>query len=141
MYVPPWTIFAGLGALDRRELCNLIASFEATTLLSMSMDRVSDMLSRFQKNAESSDATTFARRLKLAADELFASGISDRALRIRLWVRIAEALDLDITLPLSSRRANSVGAGVAHKASSVISVPVAEDSENASQTYAPSTPH
>ncbi|MFK3691001.1 hypothetical protein ACI2J4_12110 [Agrobacterium tumefaciens] len=40
LYVPPWTIFAGLGALDRRELCNLIASFEATTLLSMSMDRV-----------------------------------------------------------------------------------------------------
>lgn len=134
MYVPPWTIFAGLGALDRRELCNLIASFEATTLLSMSMDRVSDMLSRFQKNAESSDATAFARRLKLAADELYASDTPDRALRIRLWIRIAEALDLDTVLPLSWRRANSVGAGVAYKASSVMSVPVAEDSENAPQS-------
>lgn len=134
MYVPPWTIFAGLGALDRRELCNLIASFEATTLLSMSMDRVSDMLSRFQKSAGSSDVTAFARRLKLAADELFASGSSDRALRIRLWVRIAEALNLDAVLPLSSRRANSVGAGVAYKASSVMSAPVVEDSENAPQS-------
>lgn len=134
LYVPPWTIFAGLGALDRRELCNLIASFEATTLLSMSMDRVSDMLSRFQKNAESSDATAFARRLKLAADELFASDIPDRALRIRLWVRIAEALDLDTILPLSSRRANSVGADAAYKASSVMSVPVADESENVLQT-------
>lgn len=134
LYVPPWTIFAGLGTLDRRELCNLIASFEATTLLSMSMDRVSDMLSRFQKSVESSDVTAFARRLKLAADELYASDTSDRALRIRLWVRIAEALDLDTVLPLSSRRANSVGAGVAYKASSVMSVPVAEDSENALQS-------
>jgi len=32
--------FSGLGALDRRDLCNLIANFETTTLLSMSMDRV-----------------------------------------------------------------------------------------------------
>lgn len=134
LYVPPWTIFSGLGALDRRELCNLIASFEATTLLSMSVDRVSDMLSRFQRNAESSDATAFARRLKLAADELYASDTPDRALRIRLWIRIAEALDLDTTLPLSSRRANSIGAGVAYKASSVMPVPVADDSENVPQT-------
>ncbi|MDX1010507.1 hypothetical protein GOE08_27120 [Sinorhizobium medicae] len=133
MYVPPWTIFAGLGALDRRELCNLIASFEATTLLSMSMDRVSDVLSRFQKDGQSSDIAAFARRLKLAADELFASGTSDRALRVRLWGRIAEALNLDATLPLSSRRANSVGAGVAHKASAVMALPVADDKDESTQ--------
>lgn len=129
MYVPPWTIFAGLGALERRDLCNLIASFEATTLLSMSVDRVSDVLSRFQKDDQSSDTTAFARRLKVAADELFTSDISERALRIRLWARIATALDLDTTLPLSSRRANAFGAGVAYKASSVMSVPVTDDSE------------
>lgn len=129
MYVPPWTIFAGLGALDRRDLCNLIASFETTTLLSMSMDRVSDVISRFQKDDKSSDTTAFARRLKAAADDLFASDISERALRIRLWIRIATALDLDATLPLSSRRANAVGAGVASKASSVMSVPFVDDSE------------
>lgn len=133
LYVPPWTILAGLGALERRELCNLIASFEATTLLSMSMDRVSDVLSRFQKDDQSSETSAFARRLKAIADNLFASDTSDRALRIRLWVRIAEALDLDSTFPLSSRRANSVGAGVAHKASSVMSVPVGAISENVPQ--------
>ncbi len=134
MYVPPWTIFAGLGALDRRDLCNLIASFEATTLLSMSIDRVSDVISRFQKDGQSSDTTAFARRLKAAADDLFASDISERALRIRLWVRIAMSLDLDATLPLSSRKAHAVGAGVASKASSVMSVPVAGDSEDTQQT-------
>ncbi|MCJ8057169.1 hypothetical protein GB928_027755 [Shinella curvata] len=134
LYVPPWTIFAGLGALDRRELSNLIASFEATTLLSMSMDRVTDVLSRFQKDSQSSDATAFARRLKGAADTLFSSETSDRALRIRLWVRIADALDLDATLPLSSRRANSVGAGVAHKAAAVMALPVADEKEELTQT-------
>ncbi len=134
MYVPPWTIFSGLGAVDRRELCNLIASFEATTLVSMSMDRASDVLSRFQKEDYSSDTTAFAHRLKVAADNLFASDVSDRALRIRLWVRIAEALDQDPTFPLSFRRANSVGAGVAYKAAAVIAMPVAEDSEDAPQT-------
>ncbi|MCZ8158874.1 MAG: hypothetical protein O9256_03180 [Rhizobiaceae bacterium] len=134
MYVPPWTIFAGLGAIDRRDLCNLIASFEATTLLSMSMDRVSDVISRFQKDGQSSDTTAFARRLKAAADDLFASDLSERALRIRLWIRIAAALDLDVNLPLSSRRANAVGAGVASKASSVMSVPVVDDGEEPLQT-------
>lgn len=134
MYVPPWTIFAGLGALDRRELSNLIASFEATTLLSMSMDRVTDMLFRFQKDGQSSGTTAFARRLKDAADALFSSETSDRALRVRLWVRIAEALDLNPTLPLSSRRANSVGAGVAHKAAAVMALPAADENEELTQT-------
>lgn len=134
LYVPPWTILAGLGALDRRELCNLIASFEATTLLSMSVDRVSDVVARFQKEGQSSDATAFARRLKDAAQALFASEAAERALRIRLWVRIAEALDVDPTLPLSSRRANSVGAGVAFKAAAVMAMPMTDDSEHLPQT-------
>lgn len=134
LYVPPWTIFAGLGALDRRELCNLIASFEATTLLSMSMDRVSDVLSRFQKDGETTETTAFARRLKDAADALVVSEASERALRIRLWVRVAEALDLDALLPLSTRTANSAGAGVAVKAAAILAMPIAADNDDATQT-------
>lgn len=134
LYVPPWTIFAGLGALDRRELCNLIASFETTTLWSMSVDRVSDLLSRVQKDDQSSDTTAFARRLKAAADALYASDATDKALRIRLWVRIAEALDLDGTLPLSTRKANSVGAGVANEVAAVLATPAICDSGDLPQT-------
>jgi hypothetical protein len=100
----------------------------------MSMDGVSDVISRFQKDGQSSDTTAFARRLKATADDLFASDISECALRIRLWVRIATSLDLDATRRLSSRRANGVGAGVAWKASSVMSVPVVDDSEETQQT-------
>ncbi|OLP54984.1 hypothetical protein BJF92_13735 [Rhizobium rhizosphaerae] len=134
MYVPSWTIFAGLGALDRRELCNLIASFEATTLLSMSMARVSDMVARFQKDARETETKAFARRLEETADALFSSTSTDRALRVRLWTRMADALDIDTVLPLSTRKASAVGAGAAFKAAAIMAVPIAEDTESAEQT-------
>lgn len=134
LYVPPWSIFAGLGALDRRELCNLIASFEATTLLSMSIDRVSDVLARFQRDGRDAEMTAFARRLKDAADALFVSEASERSLRIRLWVRVAEALDLEAFLPLSTRRANSAAAGVTVKAAAIMAMPIAPDNDDATQT-------
>lgn len=134
MYVPPWTIFSGLGALDRRDLCNLIASFETTTLLSMSIDRLSDLLSRIQKSGQSSDVTTFARRLKEAADTLFVSKLDTPALRIRLWAKIAEALDIDAMLPLSSKKANSVGAGISLKAAAILDMPVVNEYEPAPET-------
>lgn len=127
--MPPWTIFAGLGAFDRRELCNLIASFEATTLLSMSVDRVSDMVARFQKNARDTDTNAFARRLGEAADALFLSTSSDRALRVRLWTRITDALGLDTVLPLSTRKASAIGAGAAIKTAAIMALPVADDTE------------
>ncbi|TCA53035.1 hypothetical protein E0H71_16495 [Rhizobium leguminosarum bv. viciae] len=134
MYVPPWTIFAGLGALERRELCNLIASFEETALFSMSVDRVSDILGRFQRDARDTETTAFARRLKEAADALFVSTVSDRALRVRLWVRIAEALDFEATLPLSTRKANAIGSGVAFKAATIMALPVADDGHDVEPT-------
>lgn len=127
MYIPPWTIFAGLGALERRELCNLISNFEVTTLLSMSIDRVSDIVARFQKDARDGETNAFARRLQEAADELFTSDVSERALRIRLWIRMAEALELEPALPLSTRRANSIGAAVAVKAAGIVATPVDDD--------------
>ncbi|MBB4344449.1 hypothetical protein [Rhizobium leguminosarum] len=134
LYVPPWTIFAGLGALERRELCNLIASFEETALFSMSVDRVSDILGRFQRDARDTETTAFARRLKEAADALFVSTVSDRALRVRLWVRIAEALDFEATLPLSTRKANAIGSGVAFKAATIMALPVADDGHDVEPT-------
>ncbi|MBY3531048.1 hypothetical protein HFN72_34925 [Rhizobium laguerreae] len=127
MYVPPWTTLAGLGAIDRRELCNLLASFEATTLLAMSVDRATDILARFQKTGSNSDITAFARRLNTAAETFFASPSTDRALRIRLWTRMSEALELDLSLPLSKRSANTRGAGMAYKAAAVTALPVAAD--------------
>lgn len=135
LYVPPKTIFAGLGALARRELCNLIASFEVTNLLSLSLDRVNDLVARFQKDCRDSEMNAFARRLKDAADGLFDSTISDRALRIRLWIRMAGALDLDPVLPLSTRRANSIGAGAACKAAAIMAAPVDDETAGTPTTF------
>ncbi|TAZ15412.1 hypothetical protein ELH81_15680 [Rhizobium leguminosarum] len=95
----------------------------------MSKDRVTDVLSRIQKDWKSDGSTAFARRVKNAADALYSSNISDPALRIRLWVRIASALGLDTTLPLSTRRANSAGAAVASKSAAVMANPVSDDEE------------
>lgn len=127
LYVPPWTILAGLGAIDRRELCNLLASFEAATLLAMSVDRATDILTRFQKTGSDPDTTAFARRLNMSAETLFASPSTDRAFRIRLWTRMSEAVELDPALPLSKRSANTRGAGMAYKAAAVIGSPIATE--------------
>lgn len=134
MYVPPWTIFAGLGALDRRDLCNLIASFEATTLLSMSIDQLKNVSARFRTRGRESEMNAFARRMKETADKLWESTISDRALRIRLWVRLADALKLDVAPPLSSKRANAIGAGAAFKAAEIMAAPIVDGPQKTIQS-------
>ncbi|WP_374629718.1 hypothetical protein [Pannonibacter indicus] len=113
-----------MGAADRQELCNLLASFEATTFLAMSLDRATDILARFQRTEGVSDTTAFALRLKTASETLFASPSTDRALRIRLWTAMSEALELDPVLPFSKRSANMRGAGMAYKAAAVMALPV-----------------
>lgn len=135
MYVPPWTIFAGLGAIERRELCNLIANFEATTLMLMSIDRLSDVAKRFQRTERDNELSAFALRLSEAADNLFGSHVSDRELRIRLWVRMAKAFDVDPVLPLSTRRATLIGASVAFKAAAIIATPVEDNAEGTQTTF------
>ena len=40
MHIPPWTILAGFGSLNRRELSDLLAVFEDTTLFNVVAGRV-----------------------------------------------------------------------------------------------------
>lgn len=127
LYVAPWTILAGLGALDRRDMCDLLASFESTTLFAMTVDRATDLVSRFQKADGDSEVTSFARRLKEVSLTLFSSNTSDRALRIRLWVRMTEAFELDQALPLSSRTAESQCAAMAFRSARTMGSPVADE--------------
>lgn len=124
MYVPPWTILAGLGALSRRELCDYVASFEVTTLASLSMDRATDMLARWQKGVDDREAKAFLRRLEEVTIALNASSLSEKALRIRLFVRVAAALDIKPTLPLSTRSAHAFGAEASCKAATIAARPV-----------------
>lgn len=127
MYVPPWAILSGLGALNRLELCNLIANFEATTFLTMSVDKAADVISRVRSPSGTDDVRAFARRLQETAEKHYSSTASDRALRIRIWVRILEALDIDVTLSLSTRTAGQVCSAIAFKAASIAAKPPEED--------------
>ncbi|PWW02071.1 hypothetical protein DFR52_102738 [Hoeflea marina] len=130
MYVPPWTILAGLGSLDRCDLCNLLASVEETTLLGISADKATDLLAHFKTRRPDTEATAFALRMKNAADKMVSSGVPDRTLRIRLWFRIMAALELDPVLPLSKRTANAHCAAVAYKAAAISGTkPVDETSD------------
>ena len=101
-------------------MCNLLTSFEETTLLGMSADKLTDLRARFRTTRPDAETTAFARRVQTAADALLASDISDKALRIRLWFRMMAALQLDPVLPLSKRSANTHGAAMAYKAAAII---------------------
>ncbi|MBB6467954.1 hypothetical protein HNQ96_003837 [Aminobacter lissarensis] len=120
MQIPPWTILAGIGGLERRGLADLLANLEATTLWAMSKDRFWDLLNRIQNGTGDPEATSFARRLHDLSDEVFTSEASSKSLRLRLWVQIMQALDLDPRFPLSFRTANAICASLANAAASVI---------------------
>lgn len=119
MYVPPWAILSGLGSLSRAEMCNLIATFEETTLLSVTSDSASDQFDRIRRKTDKGVVPAFARRVEAAARNLEASDDSDRGLRVRLWYRITSSLDADTTLPLSSKSASGRCAYVAFKAAKI----------------------
>ncbi|NTF17629.1 hypothetical protein G6L37_04400 [Agrobacterium rubi] len=116
MYVPPWTILSGLGSISRGEMCNLIATFEETTLLSVTADSAIDQFSRLRRKGEKDGIPAFARRVEASAREMEASEITTRALRIRLWFRISTALDADPALPFSAKAASRRCAALSFKA-------------------------
>ncbi|WP_279483828.1 hypothetical protein [Aureimonas sp. SK2] len=119
MYVPPWTILAGLGALSRSELCGYLASFEETTLLNIAADRAAGIADRLT-NREPGAERAFQRALAERAGQLDRSGANDAALRLWLWDRLASALGLDPSVPLSTRTANARCASVAFAAAAAL---------------------
>lgn len=116
MYVPPWTIISGLGALSRSEVCNLVATFGELSLLSVTSDSASDRIASLKRGKDEEAIPAFAKRVDSTARTLDASDTSIAALRIRLWYMIVEALDGDPTLPLSTKTANYRCAAIAFKA-------------------------
>ncbi|NEI50496.1 hypothetical protein GR217_22695 [Rhizobium leguminosarum] len=128
MHVPPWTILAGIGALERREIADLLANFEATTLLNLSRDRVADIASRFHSGGRDPEVTSFTRRLRDLSDRTVASTASTPSLRLRLWVLVMRSLDLDPKFPFSTRASNAICVALANAAASAIAQPLPEES-------------
>lgn len=119
MYIPPWTIVAGLGALSRQEICLLLPHFEETNLAKIATDKVRDISEKLQKKAETNVEAAFAKRLHDTSQKLMASPATDGALRARLWDHLLSAFSIDAGLPLSSRVANTMAADLAHRAAEV----------------------
>lgn len=118
--VPRWYILAGLGALDRRTLCDFLAVFENTSLANLSLDGARDLCQKLRRSDRTENERAFARRIRRASDEYMASselGPSDAWLRFRIWSAIRSAFDLAMSLPLATESANQRSAEVAEHAS------------------------
>jgi hypothetical protein len=115
--VPPSTIIAGLGTLDREEICDLLAIFQDTGLMNLARDRFADVASAIgkRKKPEEKEAA-FKKRLAETSANLSSSAGTDGLLRLRLWAALKDTFDGATCLPLSVRAAAPAAADLAHGA-------------------------
>lgn len=127
MYVPPWSILAGLGALTRQEISLLLPHFEDTSLHNLAADKLRDVAIKLGGSEAVPAEAAFRRRLVQASEKVMASDATDRALRVRLWVHLLSTFDIDTRLPLSTRAANACSATLAHCAAGSLSLETEEE--------------
>ena len=132
MHIPPWTILSGFGSLTRRELSDLLAVFEDTTLLNVVVSRIMDLVGRIGEDAQAEADGAFQRSVREASDQVFRSDRSDAMLRLQLWHATRGALDLEPAVPLATRTANQSAAAVAQRAAEELRETVAQQEEQSS---------
>ena len=137
MQIPPWTIVAGLGSLDRSELCDLLAVFEDSKLLNIVADRVRDITQRRAVTEGMENDPAFRQRLKATSDRTNQSQHPDALLRLRLWQAMRAAFELEAAIPLSTRTANLRAADVAQRAADALRDTIAANTEEKSWTDIP----
>ena len=137
MHIPPWTILSGIGSLNRRELSDLLAVFEDTTLFNVVISRVKDLATRVGEGEDAEADGAFQRSLKAASDQVFQSARSDAVLRLQLWHMTRESLGLEPALPLATRTANLRSADVAQRAADELRETVGPGDEQTSWTDIP----
>ncbi|MDK3073554.1 hypothetical protein QO034_10560 [Sedimentitalea sp. JM2-8] len=98
--VRPIHILAGLGTLERAEICQIIALLECVDGLFLAKGAVAGMTAKLGLET---DAT--AERLQAVQNDLARSSATDAALRFRLWSRLTEAMALPLVAPLSTKSA------------------------------------
>ena len=116
MHIPPSTILAGFGSLTRRELSDLLALFEDTSLFNVVTSRMSDLVGGSSEHEGSETEAAFQRLLKETSDHIFDSDRPDAMLRLQLWCNARHALDLNAAIPFATRTANVRAADVAQRA-------------------------
>ena len=133
MHVPPWTVLAGFGALSRRELADLVAVFEDTTLFNVVAGRIRDLTAHHGDNDSTEADAVFERRLKETSDAVFASDRSDAVLRLQLWHSTREAFGLEAAVPLAARTANLRAAEVAQGAADALRDAILQGEEDSEE--------
>ena len=137
MHIAPWTTLAGSGSLNRRELSDLLAVFEDTTLFNVVAGRVKDLAGRVGRGEDADADGAFRRSVKEASDRFFESDRTDAVLRLELWHTTRASLDLEPAIPLASRTANQSAAAVAQRAADELRDTIAQVEEQSSWTDIP----
>lgn len=136
MYIPPWTILAGLGTLTRQELCQLLPHYEDTNLLNIAADKFRDIAGRFDEAPDSQTESAFKRRLIESSERIMTSKATDGALRVRLWDHLLSAFELEASLPLSTRVATAKSVDLAYYAALTLSDQLKSKEETENRSFA-----
>lgn len=127
--ISPLAILAGIGSLDRRSLCTLIATLEAADMTSVAAEAV-----RLPAGKLGFEIKQMADAANEAGDALSSSDHEDHALRHRLWRRICDALNVKGVAPLSSQTARENSAALALRTSERLSPAMRERHRRESQS-------
>ena len=87
--ISPVSVLAGIGSLERRSLCTLIATLEKADMVSVAAEAI-----RLSAGKLGVEIKQMAEAASEAAEALFLSDQRDHALRHRLWRRINDSLNI-----------------------------------------------
>lgn len=110
--VRPLDISSGIGALDRAEMCQMIALLECVDAFFLAKGATAGAAAKLGLNRDIA-----AEHLQAAEHDLANSPASDNAMRFRLWGRLTEALAIPPEPPLSTRSATKAASAIAIRAS------------------------
>jgi len=125
-------ILAGLGSLERKDLCDLLAVFEDATLLRIVGDRLRDIVRRRSSTDDLGADPAFRKRLSSTSNAIFSSHKRDAVLRFRLWSAMRAAFDLEPAIPLSTRIVSFRAAELAQRAANEVRDAINVDQEKKS---------
>ena len=112
----PHLIASGLGLSGRKELCGLLALFEAAGLMNVGIGAAKDLVKSLGAEVEAK-----AERIASIASELEASNSSDDELRHMLWLRLQNGLGVGTVFSLSERQTTEISSALGVMSSRVLS--------------------
>lgn len=131
------SILAGIGSLNRRELCSLVALMECITALGLAQGAVEDLVKRLRVVKAGG-----GRDLEDQVEALERSALTTSVLRHRLLTHLAKAFGVPLGAPLSGRSAAQMAAALAVRASERLSpAVVAERKRRANDASPKRLPH